>query len=75
MATPGASPLVDLTAAYASICAEIRDVLASPRPDYSIDGVSVSFAAYYQSLIEREEVLRKIPGVAPTTRPVFEVFG
>jgi hypothetical protein len=75
MATPGESPLIDLQAAYAAICAEIRDVLLAPRPDYSIDGVSVSFAAYYQSLIERQEVLRKIPGVAPTTNPIFDVYG
>lgn len=69
MATPGASPLVDLTSAYASVCAEIRDVLASPKPTYVVDGVSMDRNAYLDMLMRQEETLRKIPGVAPTTNP------
>ena len=76
MAIPGVSPLADLQAAYASICAQMRDVLANPKPTYTVPGgATLNWEAYYASLAEREEALRKIPGVAPTTNPVFEVWG
>lgn len=72
MATPGESPLADLQAAYASVCAAIRDALASPQPSYSEKGRSISWAEYYAGLLEREKALRAIPGVAPASNPTFE---
>lgn len=74
MATPGTSPLVDLTAAYASVCAAIRDALATPKASYSVDGVSKSWDQYYAMLLAQRESLAKIPGVAPETNPTFDVI-
>jgi hypothetical protein len=73
MATPGASPLADLRAAYALICAQIRDAMVNPQPSYSEKGRSISWSEYYASLTAREAELRKIPGVAPETNPSFEI--
>lgn len=68
----GTTPLADLTTAYASVCAAIRDMLASPLPTYTLPGgVSVSMEQYYAMLLQQEEMLRKIPGVAPSTNPIF----
>ena len=72
MATPGTSPLADLQRAYVTLCAQIRDVLLDPKPSYSLPGgASVNRESYYASLLAREAELRKIPGVAPSTTPVF----
>lgn len=75
MATPGSSPLADLQTAYAGVCAQIRDVLCNPKPNYTVDGVSVDRQSFYASLMAREKELRAVAGVAPSTAPVFEVFG
>lgn len=74
MATPGASPLIDLQAAYASVCAAIRDALATPKASYSIDGVAKSWNEYYAMLSEQRKALEETPGVAPDTRPTFDVI-
>lgn len=74
-ATPGVTPLADLQEAYAGVCAAIRDALTNPKLSYTVPGgASVNFETYYAGLQAREEALRKIPGVAPVTNPVFEVF-
>jgi hypothetical protein len=72
MATPGTSPLVDLQAAYAAVCAAIRDALANPQPSYTEQGRVLSWTEHYANLTAREKELRAIPGVAPVTNPTFE---
>ncbi len=70
MATPSA--LDNLKAAHASVCAKIADVLADPKPNYTLPGgVSVDRDRYYAGLLAREKELRAVPGVAPETNPVF----
>ena len=72
MATPGASPLADLQAAYVGVCAAIRDALTNPRISYQVPGgASMDFEQYDAMLTAREAELRKIPGVATSTTPVF----
>jgi hypothetical protein len=46
MTTPGD----DLGVAIANITAQIREITANPKPDYSIDGQSVSWASYLSML-------------------------
>lgn len=75
MATPGTSPLADLQTGYAGVCARIRDVLCNPKPNYTVDGVTIDRQSYYAGLLAREKELRAIAGVAPSTTPTFEVFG
>lgn len=68
-----ATPLQNLQAAYQTVTDKIAQVLADPKPNYTVDGVSVDRQAYYQSLLAREKELRTIPGVAPETNPTFDV--
>jgi hypothetical protein len=65
--------LENLQAAYVTVTEKIAEVLANPLGSYTVDGVTVDRGAYYESLMRQEEALRKIPGVAPTTNPIFEV--
>lgn len=74
MAVPGADPLTDLREAYASVCAAIRDVMANPKPSYTLPGgASINREQYYAGLCGREKELRAIPGVAPSTNPSFQI--
>lgn len=68
------TPLQNLQAAYASVCAKIAEALSDPQPSYSEKGRSISWDAYYAGLTAREAELRKIPGVAPETNPIFTVI-
>jgi hypothetical protein len=65
--------LENLQAAYLSVTEKIAEVLANPLGNYTVDGVTVDRRSYYESLMEQEKALRAIPGVAPTTNPIFEV--
>jgi hypothetical protein len=58
-----ATPLENLQAAYASNAAKMAEALANPRANYTVDGVSMDFGAYYDRLMSTEEKLRAIPGV------------
>jgi len=70
-----ATPLENLQSAYASVCEKIAEVIATPRPSYTVDGVTVDRNTFLQQLMQREEDLRKIPGVGSGagTAPVFDV--
>lgn len=68
-----ATALENLQAAYTSNAAKLAEAIANPRANYTVDGVSMDFGSYYDRLLSIEERLRKIPGVAPDTQPVFEV--
>lgn len=71
---PGVSPLCDLQKAYAEVCAAIRDFFVNPKPNYTLPGgASADRDGYIRYLRETEEGLRKIPGVAPSTNPVFQI--
>lgn len=73
MATPGATPLDDLKAGYAALCAALRDAALNPQPSYSEKGRSVSWNDYYNGLLDRIKKLAEIPGVAPDQNPSFEI--
>lgn len=60
-----ATNLETLQATYTQLVNNLAEVLANPRPNYSIDGVSLDFGAYYELLMSKLERLRMIPGVAP----------
>lgn len=49
--------LENLEAAKVSLSAEIASVSANPKPDYSIDGQSVSWGTYLDTLLERMKLL------------------
>lgn len=71
-----ATNLENLQAAYAGVCAKLASVLLDPQPSYTLPGgVTVGREAYYASLLDQEERLRKIPGVADGVTPTFEVLG
>ena len=44
------TPGDDLGVAIANMTAQIREITANPKPDYSIDGQSVSWASYLSML-------------------------
>ena len=69
-----ANALENLQSAYESVCLAIANVMADPQPNYNVDGVNMDRTAYYDMLLRREQELRAIPGVAPLTQPIFDVF-
>lgn len=38
---------------------QLRDLTANPKPNYSVDGQSISFSDHYRTLLEMQEDLRK----------------
>lgn len=69
-----AAPLDDLQAAYAAVCAKLAALYADPKPSYSVDGVQKSWTEFRNELRAAERDLRAVPGVAPTSAPVFDVI-
>lgn len=43
----------DLQTAINQIAAQIKDITANPKPDYSVNGQQVSWASYLQMLTEQ----------------------
>ncbi len=71
-----ATPLANLQAAYAAVCAQIAEAEGQPvGPNVSVGGVSVDRVGHLNSLYDRRDKLGKIPGVAPDQNPVFTVYG
>lgn len=64
MAT-AAENLTTLQATYTDTLSKLAEVMANPKPNYTIDGVSVDRNAYRQQLLDMLKSLREIPGVAP----------
>lgn len=52
--------LDDLNTAKANIAARLVDITANPKPDYSIDGQSVSWTSYFNSLIGQMDALNRL---------------
>ena len=52
------SNLSDLQDAYTNICAKIKAITASPKPNYSVDGQSVKWADYFEMLTRQAEKIR-----------------
>ena len=67
-------PLALLQQAYQSICQQIAQLSITFRPDYTVDGVTIPWSTYVGQLLDREEYLRKIPGVAPTIEAPYMVI-
>lgn len=53
-----ATPLASLQAAYSALAANLATVLASPQPNYSVDGESVSWADYVAMLTDKMRALK-----------------
>lgn len=51
--------LSDLQTAIDNVDRLIRQITASPQPDYTIDGVTYSFATYLGMLIDKRLALRQ----------------
>ncbi len=68
------SPLANLQASYANLCAELAEVTADPKPTYTEKGRTVSWEEHYNGIVARIEKLMKIPGVAPEQSQVFTVI-
>lgn len=43
----------DLQAAINQIAAQLKDITANPKPDYSVNGQSVSWSSYVQMLADQ----------------------
>lgn len=54
-----ATSLENLRTALANVEARIVEVTAKPKPDYSLDGKSVSWSGYLNQLIESQAKLRE----------------
>lgn len=52
-----ADSLTNLKQSLLNVDAQIADLTSSPRPDYSIDGKSVSWSAHFNNLIAAREKL------------------
>lgn len=49
----------DAEATYLGLLAAQRAALASPKPSYSVDGVSLDWGAYYRMLSEQVKAARE----------------
>lgn len=49
----------NLRTAYDQVVEKILEVTANPKPDYSVDGQSVSWSAYYAMLTRLRQDLRE----------------
>jgi len=52
------TPSENLSAAIENVCAIIREITANPKPDYSVNGQSVSWASYLDTLTRQLESLQ-----------------
>lgn len=48
----------DLAAAILLVTAKIRELVANPKPSYSIDGQSVSWGTFYKDQVELRNQLK-----------------
>lgn len=46
-----------MQAAYESVCTKIASLYTDPKPDYSIDGRSYSWATFRKQLLEEQKML------------------
>ena len=53
----------DITAAIANVAAKIRDASVNPKPNYSLDGESYSWAEWFEMLTRQLTELKKAEGV------------
>lgn len=61
-----------LRASYVNMCNQLAEHVTQ-KPSSSNDGKSVQWESHYNSLVDRIETLRKMPGVAPEQNPCFEL--
>lgn len=55
-----ATPLESLTTAKANVCGLLATITTDPKPNYSVDGQSVSWSEYFQMLTNQLEVLNRL---------------
>lgn len=60
----------DLVAIRSNIVARLKEVTASAKPSYSIDGQSYSHTEYFQALIAQ---LKQIDELIAASDPLFEI--
>jgi len=49
----------DLGVAINQVCAIIKDITANPKPDYSVNGQSISWSSYLSMLTEQVSKLQQ----------------
>lgn len=54
--------LDDLVAARANIAARLREITATPKPSYSIDGQTFSWTEYFEALSRQYRSLGELAG-------------
>lgn len=54
-----ATALENLTVARDNLAARLAEITANPKPDYSVDGQQISWAAYQTMIIQQMEGLEK----------------
>ena len=54
--------LDDLVAARANIAARLREITATPKPSYSIDGQTFSWTEYFEALARQYRSLGELAG-------------
>jgi len=53
------TPAENIGAAIENIASQIRDITANPKPDYSVNGQSVSWSSYLDMLTRQLDALQK----------------
>lgn len=48
----------NLLSAYESVSAKLADVLADPKPNYTVDGVTMDRIGYYRFLLDAQKLAR-----------------
>lgn len=65
------SDLERLLSIKEKILSKLDDMATNPRPDYSVDGQSVSYQAFQQGLFE---MLKNVNEQIQASQPYFEVI-
>lgn len=66
-------PLQVLQLAYQNVCIQLATLLATPRLNYSVDGVAANWDAHLAQLLAAKAEFEKTPGVAPTVMGPFAI--
>lgn len=61
-----ATPYENMTTALANVAAQIADITENPKPDYSIDGHSVSWGQHMTNLMNwQKEIMEAMQRMKP----------
>lgn len=61
----------NIRTAINNIAQQLADLTANPRPDYTIDGKTISYNAYLQMLMDKLEALKRAEQILSGPYQVF----